>query len=151
MTPRIKIIVTFKLTLTRVCRNKLVTFWPGSTGLDHAWVVSIWVKSQTTNEWSRPVEAGRSIAHLFRQTRSKVSLKVYYHNYILWTLLELSTFILQTQFPGSCCTISDQKSELFEFHWCTINDQLFQYIIPPNTISPYQQVTEENQLYHLSL
>ena len=33
-------------------------------------------KSQTTNAWSRSVEADWNIAHSFRQTRSKVSLKL---------------------------------------------------------------------------
>ena len=37
--------------------------------------VGIWVKSQTTSAWSRPVETCWNVAHLFRQTRSKVSIK----------------------------------------------------------------------------
>ena len=35
----------------------------------------IWVKSQTTNVWSRLVEVGRNVAHSFWKTRCKVSLK----------------------------------------------------------------------------
>ena len=35
---------------------------------------SIWVKSQPTNTSSRPVEAGRNVAHSFRNFRSKATL-----------------------------------------------------------------------------
>ena len=74
MAPRNKLIVNFKLTLERVCRNELATFWPASTGpwscivkeaiYIKQWILirdtscphiqpdhsaGIWVKSQTTN------------------------------------------------------------------------------------------------------
>ena len=36
----------------------------------------LWVKSQTTNAWSKSVEADRNVANSLRETHSKVSIKL---------------------------------------------------------------------------
>ena len=113
MALRIKMRVNIKLTLERVCRNEWATFRYVSTYLHHAMVVcdltqiqwimirdtncppstprsdpsaNIWVKSQTTNVWSRSEDADWNLAYLFRQTRSKLQSKyIYFQSNILIT------------------------------------------------------------------
>ena len=56
LAPRIKIIINIKLTFERIWRYEWAPFRAASTGLGHALVAGIWVKSQTTNAWSMPIE-----------------------------------------------------------------------------------------------
>ena len=100
MTPRIKMIVNFKHTLDRICQNEWAMFRPVSTGLDHALVVSIWVKSKKDNQCvtkpRRSVSKCRSFVSA-NSLRSKHN--VYYHilrySFDVYPPIAVPTFLLK--------------------------------------------------------